>query len=534
MGFSYENQGANTYLVYEIKEEDYVDTLSLGMLTNNTIPGLAQTLFTQMDETKFIKYNVSAKITLQQFFSGVVNRARLLGSFSSIVDGLISADDYMIVASSIILEPEYIFVDVSTSFATLICLPITNRQSKNPDLGAFFKDIMVNTHFDQSESADHVAKIFNFLNSLPVFSLSDFKKFLDDLKYQAAAVPSQPMVSRPQTKYSKQPFVQQSVPTVSAPSKEAPSQSPVPPPVVPSKVLPPKPPAPIQPPQPAVPMPGGNSFAVPPAQQQSQPQIAARGKPEKEMTLFRLLMSYSKDNKKLYEQQKAAKKAAATVSQQQPIPQPGRQPAASPSFAVPGMHQPSDSPGFAIPGQSTPSAQPVPISPKPPQPQPAVKQQPAGFQPATSPPATSQPVQKMHYSPPSPSQGQSMNFGETTVLGGGGIGETTVLSGGMQQKVAITPHLIRSKNNENIPLNKPIFRIGKERSYVDYFIGDNTAVSRSHANIISREDNYFVVDTNSTNHTYVNGVMIQSNTETEIHHGDKIRLANEDFEFRLY
>lgn len=90
------------------------------------------------------------------------------------------------------------------------------------------------------------------------------------------------------------------------------------------------------------------------------------------------------------------------------------------------------------------------------------------------------------------------------------------------------------KNNEKIPLNKPVFRIGKERSYVDYFISDNTAISRSHANIINRDGEFFIVDTNSTNHTYVNGGMIQSNVETKLSNGTKIRLANEDFEFKLY
>ena len=55
MSFTFENQGANTYLVYEIKPEDSIDTMSLGMLTNNRIPGLAQTLFMQMDTTKYIK-----------------------------------------------------------------------------------------------------------------------------------------------------------------------------------------------------------------------------------------------------------------------------------------------------------------------------------------------------------------------------------------------------------------------------------------------------------------------------------------------
>lgn len=128
-----------------------------------------------------------------------------------------------------------------------------------------------------------------------------------------------------------------------------------------------------------------------------------------------------------------------------------------------------------------------------------------------------------------------MNFGETTVLNGGGIGETTVLNVSMlNQQQTITPHLIRVKNNEKIMINKPVFRIGKERSYVDYFIGDNSGISRSHANIVTKEGKYFVVDTNSTNHTFVNGAIIQSNMEVEINHGDKIRFANEDFEFKLF
>ena len=129
-------------------------------------------------------------------------------------------------------------------------------------------------------------------------------------------------------------------------------------------------------------------------------------------------------------------------------------------------------------------------------------------------------------------QGRPMNFGETTVLGAGGIGETTVLSAA--PAVQVSPQLIRAKNNEKINLNKPVFRIGKEKSYVDYFIGDNSAISRSHANIISRDGEYFVVDTNSTNHTYVDGQMIQSNVETKITHGMKIKFANEEFEFKLY
>lgn len=126
----------------------------------------------------------------------------------------------------------------------------------------------------------------------------------------------------------------------------------------------------------------------------------------------------------------------------------------------------------------------------------------------------------------------SADYGETTVLYDGTYGETTVLD--QDQTQMMTPSLMRTRNNEKIMINKPIFRIGKERSYVDYFIGDNTAISRSHASIVLRDNKYYVVDTNSTNHTYVNGQMLQSNLEFEVKHGDKIRLANEDFEFQLY
>ena len=68
---------------------------------------------------------------------------------------------------------------------------------------------------------------------------------------------------------------------------------------------------------------------------------------------------------------------------------------------------------------------------------------------------------------------------------------------------------------------------------MDYFIADNTAISRSHANIHTENGEYFIEDTNSTNHTYINGKLINSNVKTKIVSGDKIRLANEDFTFSI-
>ena len=92
--------------------------------------------------------------------------------------------------------------------------------------------------------------------------------------------------------------------------------------------------------------------------------------------------------------------------------------------------------------------------------------------------------------------------------------------------------LYRLLTNEIISINKSVFRIGKERSYSDYFVANNDKVSRSHADIITRSGRYFIVDLNSKNGTYINDVPVPVQQEVEIHFGDRIRLANDEFEFR--
>ncbi len=111
----------------------------------------------------------------------------------------------------------------------------------------------------------------------------------------------------------------------------------------------------------------------------------------------------------------------------------------------------------------------------------------------------------------------------------GSDGETTVLNVSQQMTMPEAPYLVRSSNGETVVLSKAVFRVGKDRDFVDYCISDNSAISRRHANFMVRNGDVFIIDTNSTNHTYVNGVMIRSNTEVKLTHGDEIRLANEDF-----
>jgi len=95
------------------------------------------------------------------------------------------------------------------------------------------------------------------------------------------------------------------------------------------------------------------------------------------------------------------------------------------------------------------------------------------------------------------------------------------------------PYLIRLNNNHRIPINKPTFIIGREKSN-DYCISDSRFVGRKHASIIFKGSSYYIVDANTVNHTYVNNNRIPGGVETKIEHGEKITMANEDFEFNIY
>lgn len=117
--------------------------------------------------------------------------------------------------------------------------------------------------------------------------------------------------------------------------------------------------------------------------------------------------------------------------------------------------------------------------------------------------------------------------GATTVLSQG-AGETTVLSQSVRGGT-----LIRKKNGERLEINKAEFLIGRERNKVTYCISDNTSIGRTHAKVVVRNGTSYLVDLNSTNGTFVNGVKASPNQEVPLKNGDKVVFADETFEFQV-
>ncbi len=612
MNFSFETQGPVTYLSCELDANEPVDSLTLGMLTNNRIVGMAPVLYSELDGRRFLKYNVSAKIPVSQFFAGTVTRQRCLSVLKNILDTVCSADDYMIMQSCFEFNPDYMFVNVSSCEVSLVCIPVNNSNDANEEIKKLVKRLVSNGP-DGGIDDGYTGKILSYIDNDPsfnVYSLNEIVKSLEGpavsaggmgmqggmpaqnsfggsgsfgqpaaggfggmgqmggaMPKPAAPTPPQPPVMpsapvqqnsgmggfggmgqmggampRPAAPTPPQPPVMPSAPVqqnsgmggfggmnqmggaMPRPAAPTPPQ----PPVMPSAPSMPKiPGAPVQRGGIAIPSAQGG-IAVPGAQpkadgKKEKPKKEKKEKVKKEkpakkekskkdeapakaadngekISVFDLMMHYNKENVEKFKAQKNAEKSQKSAGKAAAPNQP----------AVPGRPAQPQVPG-AFGG--APAFRPMGGAPVPPM----------------APPAQQNPGMGGFGGGMSGSGAMPVNnqFTSTVVLDNS-IGETTVLS---PAPAPGEPYLTRMKNSERIIINKPVFRIGKERSYVDYFVSDNTAISRSHANIIKEDDAFYIEDTNSTNHTYLNGAMLTANTRVKLSDGDRIRLANEDFTF---
>lgn len=464
MEFTYENQGVNTFLTWKLKQQDKLDELVKGMMENNEIPGILPLVYTRNNLDRYIKYNISSKVILKQYFSGTLGRKNVISAMISIANAIMEANEYMIETSQLLLDMEHMYINVSTAQIGLVVLPIEQKTAEC-NLREFFRNLVLHVQFDPNENGNYIAVILNFLNSGAAFSLVEFKKMLD-----AQSLENNNSGNK---KNNQQPIREAAVlQSTSATSVQTPVSTEIPRPESQRK-------EPVK-------------AAVPPVHEPPQKKGKFLGKTEKGRTKEK---KKEKEKRGLFGKKKNKKESETAVLQS--------------GFAVPGQEQQLDI------SMSSVKQMEQPVLNNCTQQQFDIAQQPAISQ--------SRPVM----------QEVNTSFGETTVLSQGVSAETTVLASGANG-TDLKPYILWKRKNQKVYLSKPEFRMGKEQNYVDFCVTENPSVSRSHADIITKNGAYFMRDNNSLNHTFLNGKQIKSGAEIQLEHGAKFQLANEEFEFWLY
>lgn len=106
-------------------------------------------------------------------------------------------------------------------------------------------------------------------------------------------------------------------------------------------------------------------------------------------------------------------------------------------------------------------------------------------------------------------------------------GETVILK---KARPTEKPYLKEKDGEEVIEIDKKSLLIGRMESFVDYVINSN-AIGKIHAEIIDEEGEFYVMDCNSRNGTFLNDSRIVPNIKNKVGNNDVLRFANKEFIF---
>lgn len=179
-GFTYENQGSETMLVYHLGQDEHLDSFAKGMLQENEMEGILRPSFTRRDTEQYLKFPVTSKIPLKDFLQGEMEKRTVLKLCLSVVGAVQEIEEYMLDPDKLLLDSEYVFVDIRKKEAGLVYLPV-DEFSVNLPVREYLLGMLSHMQYQISEDVSYVAKLIHFLNQTKRWSFEDLKRHIRGL-----------------------------------------------------------------------------------------------------------------------------------------------------------------------------------------------------------------------------------------------------------------------------------------------------------------------------------------------------------------
>jgi hypothetical protein len=585
---TYQSSGGGSYLCFDVLEDVQLDERTLNAQLANDVPGLAKLSRLDKFGAEQLRFNVTSRIPLSQFLAVPVPEETLVSVVRGIVSCWQSLRRFQIQPNCVVLNPDYVFVSVAEQRSELICLPIV--RANRLDLLAFLRDILGRAVLRTGAGYQLYGQLMSLLNQ-PDATVEQVAAVVgaSDGAGRHRAAPVSPPAPEPAPPAgsagpgSPPPGATAAAPGSSwaAPPPAASAPAPAPAwqsvPSSPAKQPATPPPAPTGRPaqgaDPGFAVPGGPAFQQPPSGKKRgiavPPVAAAPPSGEKQVSAMRGMFG-SKADTEAWRRQKAAKKAGQGAVPEGTAPTPAAGGLTAPGAPAPpagekhvsamrgmfgskadteawrrqkaakkaGQTPPPGPPPGGGPG-AAPTG-PPPYPPPPPQAPPAGP--PTGPQPYPPPPGDPRsPAPAASPPPPGSPQpsGAGTDFGGTVdfsqfhgQLPGQVQGTTLIGLGAPAEAPAKGRIVINRRTGRQAVIEKAEFSFGRDPSWADFAVEDNSNVSAAHAIIRCVDGQYYLMDTNSTNHVTLNGQRIPPNRDISLSPGSVFTLGDEEFEFR--
>ena len=474
---------------YQIQQGEMMDGLVLKQCKEGTLAGILPMGAAYEDGHNYMYAYVDDRESMDQVLKDVVTQKQILVSFENIVHAMVQMEEKGINLNYVVLDTRYIYQKEQAG-VEIICMPGKLAAELDTDMiTAFFRNILANAVYLNSEDGDYVAKLLSALNR--EFELKSFLRQIHGLMMDAGisieeekpapVAEPEPVAVEPMPVVEPEPVAVEPTPVVEPEPvavEPTPVVEPEPVAVEPTPVVEPKPvavePTPVVEPEPV---------AVEPTPVAEPEPVAVEPAP-------------------VVEPEPVAVEPAPVV---EPTPIADEAPTEVPLTV-----------------QAAPAENVTPVAPAQVAPTGVIQEDEIEFEPM--PEEMSAKIERMN--------------GQTSTLRSPETQQPTMPQQTAPQQPVMQavphPHLIRVRTGETIALTGDNFVIGKSQTGVDYTITGNSAISRVHCTIIRHNGAYYIRDEHSTNATYVNGDQVLPGNQVLLTNNCKVHMADEEFLYSLW
>ena len=457
---------------YLLDAADVVDTkVDMGM--SGRFPQIIPYTLEEKEGQRTFVYQIGERMQMTEFLKKEINKKQMLTLLYNVLSALETFGMNMISLSYVAKDIQYIFVKPETLEVSFIVAAVDKEITDLNEVRDFVKAIICDATYFEMDRDNYVARLISFTNRRGTFSISDMKKYVDNLLLDMGIHIEEE--KKQEVKENK--TAADKVSRVGVMQNQAKMSQPVSP-MSNGQPMPGRPmPMPNGQPMPGRPMPMPNGQPMP--NRPMPMQMGPDGKPVAPMPNGQPMpnrpmpMQMGPDGKPIVPPVSPMNGAA---------PMPEKKPEAAPVPPMP---------------EKKPEAAPVP-------PMPEKKPEAAPVPPMPEKKPEAAPV------PPMPEQKTDAPKPQAPV-----------------------PYLLRTATNEKIYINKPEFAIGRSATKADYTVTDNSDVSRIHCIIERKNGVSYIKDNQSTNGTYVNGKNIAGQENVFLTNNAKVSLGDEEFVYHI-
>ena len=471
---------------YLLDAADIVDTkVDMGM--SGRFPQIIPYTLEEKDGQRTFVYQIGERMQMTEFLKKEINKKQMLTLLYNVLSALETFGMNMISLSYVAKDIQYIFVNPETLEVSFIVAGVDKEITDLNEVRDFVKAIICDATYFEMDRDNYVARLISFTNRRGTFSISDMKKYVDNLLLDMGI----------HIEEEKKQEVKENKTTADKVSRVGVMQNQ-------AKMAQPVAPMSNGQPMPGRPMPMPNGQPMP--NRPMPMQMGPDGKPIAPMPNGQPM-----PNRPMPMQMGPDGKPIAPMPNGQPMPNrpmPMQMGPDGKPIVPPISNRPMN--GAAPIPEKKPEA--APVSPMPEKKPEAAPVPPMPEKKPEAAPVPSMPEKKPEAAPVPPMPEQKTDA---------------------PKPQAPVPYLLRTATNEKIYINKPEFAIGRSATKADYTVTDNSDVSRIHCIIERKNGVSYIKDNQSTNGTYVNGKNIAGQENVFLTNNTKVSLGDEEFVYHI-